>query len=237
MANYIRFAPFYDVVMGNRKQASDLLLDLVREHNPSARKVLELACGTGSVLQHFGKRYELYGLDLSSSMLAIARRKVPRATLSRQNMVSFRLQQRFDVMFCVYDSINHVLSFDDWKRTMANAHKHLAQGGIFIFDINTLKKLARHVTEPAWFHPFGRNFVIINVSDDGRRVSNWNIKVFEHIKRNQYLLHEENIKEVSFPKERIIRALRSCFRRVKVVDPDRDYPERKGERLYFICKK
>jgi len=129
------------------------------------------------------------------------------------------------------------LSFDDWKRIMANARKHLTQGGIFIFDINTEKKLARHVAKPAWFHPFGRNLLVINVSDAGRRVSNWNIKVFEHIKRNQYVLHEENIKEVSFPKERIIRAVRSRFSGVKVIDPDRDQPEKKGERLYFVCKK
>jgi SAM-dependent methyltransferase len=237
MANYTQFAPFYDAVMGDRKEATGFLLSLVREYHPNARKVLELACGTGSVLQHFGKRYELYGVDLSSNMLAVARKKVPRAILSCQNMVSFRLQQRFDVIFCVYDSINHVLSFSDWKRTLANAHKHLAQPGIFIFDINTQKKLARHIAEPAWFHPFGANFLVIKVSDAGGRVSNWNIKVFEHSKRNQYLLHEEDIKEVSFPKERIIRAVRSRFSGVNVIDPDRDQPEKKGERLYFVCKK
>jgi len=39
------------------------------------------------------------------------------------------------------------------------------------------------------------------------------------------------------PKERIIRAVRARFSGVKVIDPDRDQPEKKGERLYFVCKK
>ena len=72
----------------------------------------------------------------------------------------------------------------------------------------------------------------MTVSIDRQGVSNWNIKVFEHTKRNQYVLHEENIKEVSFPKDQIARAVKSRFRSVKVIDP-----ERNGERLYFICKK
>jgi SAM-dependent methyltransferase len=170
--------------------------------------------------------------DLSSKMLAVAKKRVPRARLSRQNMISFRLPERFDVILSVFDTINHVLSFSGWQKIFANAHKHLAEGGVFIFDINTQKKLSRHAAEPAWFHPFGTNFLVMTVSIDLKGVSNWNIKVFERIKRNQYVLHEENIKEASFPEERIASALKSHFRSVKVVDP-----ERNGERLYFICKK
>jgi ubiquinone/menaquinone biosynthesis C-methylase UbiE len=37
------------------------------------------------------KRYEVWGLDLSRQMLALAKKKVPRAKLTHQNMVSFRL--------------------------------------------------------------------------------------------------------------------------------------------------
>lgn len=170
-------------------------------------------------------------------MLAIARKKVPRARLSRQDMVSFRLPGEFDLIFCVYDFINHIMSFSDWERTFANAHKHLAQGGIFILDINTQKRLARHTAQPAWFHPMGSDFFVIKVSDAGRGVSNWNIKVFEHTKRNQYVLREENIKEISFPKEKIIDVLKAYFRGVKVIDSNPDHRETKGERLYFICRK
>lgn len=232
MESYERFAPFYDAVMGESIEPTRQLLGFVRTYNPKAKKILELGCGTGSVLQHIGKRYDLYGLDLSSKMLAVAKKKVPRARLSRQNMVSFRLPERFDVILCVFDTINHVLSFSGWQKVFAKAHLHLAKGGVFIFDINTQQKLSRLAAERAWFHPFGSNFLVMTVSIDGKGVSNWNIKVFERTRRNQYVLHEENIKEVSFPEQRIARALKSHFRTVKVIDA-----ERNGERLYFISKK
>jgi cyclopropane fatty-acyl-phospholipid synthase-like methyltransferase len=84
-----------------------------------------LACGTGSVLKHLAKHYDVCGFDLSKEMLSIARHKVPRARLLRQGMVSFCLAERFDAICCVFDSINHVLTFADWKRLFATVHQHL----------------------------------------------------------------------------------------------------------------
>jgi len=66
--------------------------------------------------------------------------------------------------------------------------------------------------------------------------SNWNIKVFERTHRNRYLLHEEDIREVSFPTRKIVRALRVHFPRVEIIDPGRKRPSVESERLYFICK-
>jgi SAM-dependent methyltransferase len=237
MKTYNKFAPFYDMVMGDRKESTGQLIGFLRTYQPNARRILELGCGTGSVLRHFGKRYELWGLDLSNKMLAVAKSKVPHAKLFRRNMVSFRLAQRFDVIFCIFDSINHLLSFTDWKRTFANAHRHLADGGVFIFDINTQKKLRRLIAEPPWCHAFGPNVLLINVSNASRGVSNWNVKVFEHTRRNQYVLHEENINEISFPEKKVTSALKKYFNTITVVDPDRNDWKRKGERLYFICKR
>jgi SAM-dependent methyltransferase len=171
-------------------------------------------------------------------MLSIARKKVPQAKLSLQNMLTFRLRQRFDVICCVYDSINHVAGFSHWKQLFGNVHRHLAAGGVFVFDINTQKKLDRHIAEPAWVHQFGDNLLIMKVTGTGKgKGSNWNIKVFERTGRNRYRLHEEDIQEVSFPKQKIVRALSVYFPSVEIIDTDRKRPSMESERLYFICKK
>jgi predicted TPR repeat methyltransferase len=149
MASYDTFGKFYDAVMGDRAQATERIRGFIRKARPKAKNVLELACGTGSVLKHLSKHYEVWGLDLSKQMLSVARKKVPHARLSRQNMVTFHLRQRFDVICCVFDSINHIASFTDWKFLFGNVHQHLSDGGVFIFDINTLKVLDRHIAEPA----------------------------------------------------------------------------------------
>ncbi|HEV2352275.1 MAG TPA: class I SAM-dependent methyltransferase [Terriglobia bacterium] len=237
MASYDTFGKFYDAVMGDRAKEAERLRSFIRKANPKAKKILELACGTGSLLKHWSRHYRVYGLDLSKQMLSIARKKVPQANLSRQNMVTFHLPERFDVICCVYDSINHVSSFSQWKAIFRNIHQHLSTGGAFVFDINTQKKLNRHIAEPAWVHRFGDNFLIMKVTGtEKNRTSNWNIKVFERIRRNRYLLHEEDIQEVSFPTRKIVRALRVHFPSVEIMDPDRKHPSMESDRLYFICK-
>lgn len=108
---------------------------------------------------------------------------------------------------------------------------------LFFADMNTQRKLERHIAEPPWVHQFGRNLLIIDVTGLANHGSNWNIKVFEHLNHTRYLLHEEDIVEVSFPLEKIMGALRSHFVNVRVVDPNRRRPTGKSERLFFIANR
>lgn len=168
MASYDTFGKFYDAIMGDRAKATQRLRGFIRKATPKAKNILELACGTGSVLKHFSKHYHVHGLDLSKQMLSIAKKKVPQAKLSRKNMVTFQLRQRFDVICCVFDSMNHVSSFSDWEALFRNVRQHLLTGGVFVFDINTQKKLNRLIAEPAWVHRFGNNFLIMKVTGAGK---------------------------------------------------------------------
>jgi SAM-dependent methyltransferase len=235
MPAYESFGRFYDAVMGDRAPAAEHLLKLIRAAKPDARNLLELGCGTGSILKRLQADYEVSGLDASSRMLSIARRKVPRAKLFRQDMTDFKIGDRFDVICCVYDTINHVRRFSDWKKVFAAVRRHLSPGGCFIFDINTQRKLEFVSAQPPWVHRFGKNLLIMKVTALGNHGSNWNIKVFEHLSKNRYALHEEDIVEVSFPVQRIVAALRSHFAKVRVIDADGRRPGAKSDRLFFIA--
>jgi SAM-dependent methyltransferase len=235
MPAYEIFGKFYDDVMGDRERPAEDLRKLIQATKPNATNLLELGCGSGSMLKHLQHSYEVFGVDISSRMLSIARHKVPQAKLFRQDMVDFHINARFDVICCVFDSINHVRRFSDWKRVFARVRRHLSPGGCFIFDINTQRKLERHIAERPWVHRFGKNLLIIDVTALPRRASNWNIKVFEHLTTNRYALHEENIVEVSFPSQEIVDALRAHFVKVRVIDTDRNRPAAKSERLFFVA--
>jgi SAM-dependent methyltransferase len=237
MPCYEVFGDFYDAVMGDRAEAAEQLRELIRATEPNANNVLELGCGTGSILKHLQDAYEVSGLDTSSKMLSIARKKVPRAKLYRQNMVDFQIADRFDVIFCVFDSINHVRRFPDWKKVFAGVSRHLSPGGCFIFDVNTQRKLERVIGEPPWVHWFGRNLLIIDVTALQKRGSNWNVKVFEFMNGRRYVLREEDIVEVSFPLRQIVAALRTHYVKVRVIDPERTRATAKSERLFFTCTK
>ena len=119
MTSYERFGEFYDAVMGDRRAAAEQVVELIRAAKPDAKNVLELGCGTGSILKCLQDAYEVSGLDISGKMLSVARKKVPRSKLFRQDMVDFRIDGRFDVIFCVFDSLNHVRRFSDWKKVFA----------------------------------------------------------------------------------------------------------------------
>jgi ubiquinone/menaquinone biosynthesis C-methylase UbiE len=51
MRSYEVFAPFYDAVQGDRAEHVTYMRELIEKHHPTARTVLELACGTGSILK------------------------------------------------------------------------------------------------------------------------------------------------------------------------------------------
>src|SRR3989339_606134 len=116
MSSYDIFAKFYDSVMGDRMMERMAIEKLIKRHKPFAKSILELGCGTGIFLKYFFDRgYDVAGIDLSEKMLAVARRRIPDADLFIQDMTKFSLAKRYDVILCLFDSINHVLTYDNWE--------------------------------------------------------------------------------------------------------------------------
>lgn len=223
--------------MGDRTEMASYIRRLIHQHKPKAKTLLELACGTGAILKILGKYYDVAGLDLSSQMLAIARKKLPHVRFYRKDMVRFDLGTKFDVIICVFDSINHVLRFPDWQKIFRNVTRHLEPDGLFLFDINTEAKLGRLIRAPTWVNKFGRNLELIKVTAGRRGIANWNARVFEHQSGNKYRLFEEDLKQISFPVQQIRAALRKQFTKVKVLDASGRKPSGKSNRLYFACKR
>ncbi len=166
--SYEKFYRFYDAVMGDRSAAASYIASLIDLHRPGARTVLEIGCGTGTILGLLSQSYEVAGLDRSCKMLAVARRKLPHIRLLRQEMMSFQIHRRFDAIVCAFDSINHLHRFVDWRKTFRSVASHLNGGGVFVFDVNTIGKLQRLADGPAWIKQFDRDLVIIKVNR-GRR--------------------------------------------------------------------
>jgi SAM-dependent methyltransferase len=98
--------------------------------------VLELACGTGNLAKVFLDRgYSVEGFDMSGSMLSIARKKGLR--IYRGDMADFELNKDYDLILCVFGSMNYIKDQSDLQRCFCSVSRHLARGGLFIFDINS----------------------------------------------------------------------------------------------------
>jgi ubiquinone/menaquinone biosynthesis C-methylase UbiE len=236
MTNYDLFAEHYDAVMGKPVERAKLIESYIFKYHGKPKKVLEIACGTGSVLALLDKRYELSGLDLSQGMIDVAQKKIRKGTFYKRDMTSFSIDEKFDVIFCVFDSINHLVKFSDWEKTFKSVKNHLAPGGVFIFDINTEFKLASLTSGGLFTRKFGNNYIIMDISLLPKNVMNWNVRVFEKSSKSTYSMYEENIKEVSFSASRIRNSLDKYFSFVKVIDPKRTRPAKNSRMLYFVCK-
>ena len=225
---YGAYAAFYDTHQGDRAEHAAYVRSLIEQHHPQARRVLELACGTGAILAQLRHRYAVVGVDFSEPMLEVAREKLPDVRLIHADMTSISLDERFDVVLCVYDSINHLLRFDEWETVFDRAREHLDDDGVFIFDVNTKEKLdlfdeGRPASQ--WFGD-GHMFWC-----DVRRVEGtylWDIRVFERVGEGDYRLHTEEIRQAVFDADRIRAALEERFSDVSTYgDP--------SNRLHFVA--
>jgi hypothetical protein len=56
-------------------------------------------------------------------------------------MHNFKVDERFDVIFSVFDAMNELKDFDQWKSTFNAVNDHLYRDGLYIFDVFTPKIL------------------------------------------------------------------------------------------------
>ncbi len=144
---YGDLAHFYDAITRPKDYASEVQF-LVRVFRQFAKgkvkRVMDVGCGTGTHAKLLAsKGYEVTGVDISRSMLAIAREKAPRVKFVRQDMRHLRLSRKFDAITCMYGSISYCEDNDELKRVLQRFYLHLEVGGVLVFDV-FLKRLLRN---------------------------------------------------------------------------------------------
>ena len=107
--------------------------------------IVELGCGTGSFTLNMAKRgYDIIGIDMSSDMLDIARKKTAAEGLNvmylEQDMRELDLYCTCGTVLSVCDSVNYLLEDEDVIETFKLVNNFLFPKGLFIFDFNTLHK-------------------------------------------------------------------------------------------------
>lgn len=113
---------------------SSTVAEIIRDREPDAETLLDVACGTGQHLEHLSERFEVEGLDLSSDMLAIARARLPDVPLHEGNMCDFSLDKKFDAVTCLFSSIGYASSTDDLAHAARCMSDHLVDGGVLVVE-------------------------------------------------------------------------------------------------------
>lgn len=138
MNEYKKFGYYYDEVMG--KLNYDLWLEFIEPYLKPNDKVLDLACGTATLVTMLKmKGYDAEGLDLSESILEIAKEKMKvnhlNFNLYHADMTNFKIDKKYDMVTCFFDSINFLNDKKKIKQLFSNVKSHLNENGYFICDI------------------------------------------------------------------------------------------------------
>jgi len=136
-SQFYDLAEYYDPIndwKDYRGETRRLEAIVARFGRPKSTTWLDVACGTGRHLEFLGETYSTVGVDRSRKMLRIARQRLPGVRLIQGDMRTFRLQERFDVVSCLFSAIGHLTTEEDVRTTFANFARHLNPGGVAIVE-------------------------------------------------------------------------------------------------------
>jgi SAM-dependent methyltransferase len=233
---YSEIGYYYDAIVGDRAGAVVTLKKILKEHAPGAKRILEVACGTGSILKGLSSRYDVAGLDLSETMLMGAREKLPEAPLYHGDMRQFTTGEQYDAVLCMFDSINHLTTKSDWKKTFKSIRRHLEPGGLFIFDVNTPVKMEQLSKNPPIVHEFEGHTFILAVEKRGKHGYDWHSRIFAPVSEEYYSCIDETVSESAYSETDIRVLLKDYFKVLSAFDFEGSKKTKNTQRLCFICK-
>lgn len=110
--------------------------------------ILDVGCGTGSLLDLFDDKFKLYGTDISIEMLKIARKKLgKKAKFKLISVEKLDYKNKFDYIFST-EAFHHFTDHNTAMRNFYNALKN--NGTLVIVDLNFGKffNWIFHIIEP-----------------------------------------------------------------------------------------
>ncbi|MCL2844506.1 MAG: class I SAM-dependent methyltransferase [Chitinivibrionia bacterium] len=138
-AQYGALAQIYDKVMSFLSYNSwfDLILKICSQNGlKKDAKILELGAGTGTLGKKLSEsEFSYQGCDLSFEMAQIAKNKGLDFVCADCRNLPFNT--KFDLLLFLFDGINYIFEAEGFTQTFEEAHRVLADGGLFLFDITT----------------------------------------------------------------------------------------------------
>ena len=104
------------------------------------KSLLDLGCGGGHNDHYFQHYFKVTGVDLSESMLALARQLNPDIDYRIGDLRSVSMGKCYDAVV-IADAIVYMLDEDNLRAALANAHRHLRPGGILCTYAEETKEL------------------------------------------------------------------------------------------------
>ncbi len=139
---YAFVADLYDWVIPYRERPDiSFFVDAAKD---AGSPVLEIGCGTGRVLIPSARAgIDVVGLDMSSHMLAVCRKRLreenvavqARVELVQADMRHFDLERRFTLATLPFRPFQHLITVRDQLSCLMSIRRHLVDGGRVVLDL------------------------------------------------------------------------------------------------------
>ncbi len=149
---------YYDTLMKDvpYRMWVSYIVDLLRRLDSAFRfhRILELACGTGTVALEFARKgCQVVGVDIMEGMVEVAREKAQKMGLTKrarfyaQDIAELHLPDEppFDLALCLFDSLNYITDPTKLAQVFVRTFAHVRSGGYFVFDLNSEFALREHL--------------------------------------------------------------------------------------------
>jgi SAM-dependent methyltransferase len=140
---YERLAPVYDHFTDGYDHDAwvERLERIALRHGLRGRRALDVACGTGKSFEPLLRRgYDVTACDISPAMAAQARERagVDPARVVVADMRDLPPLGRFDLVTCLDDAVNYLLTDADLRAAFRSVARLLAPAGVYVFDANSV---------------------------------------------------------------------------------------------------
>ncbi|MHB1483313.1 MAG: class I SAM-dependent methyltransferase [Saccharofermentanales bacterium] len=204
--------------------------------------LLDLGCGTGGFAIEMARRgYDVLGIDQSYEMLSIAKMKDVRESVQfiQQDITAMELFGTVDIIVCLLDTVNHILSEPKLDRMFRLCKNYLNPGGLLIFDAAT-PCYFENILGDNVFYDIKDQYTLIwqNHIDKRRRISSAELTLFFKQDDLTYIRSEDYIEERIYAIEKIESLIHSNG--MKVV---KEYggltfrkPSPSASRVFFVAE-
>jgi len=138
---YDKLSLIYDKLMShvNYKNWADYIVKLFQYSDIKINSIIDISCGTGSLLTNFiNRKYFFCGSDISLPMICRAGPKFDKNVFMVSDVKRMSVKSnRFDAVIFLYDSLNYMQNENQINSLFKEVNRILVKGGIFIFDIIT----------------------------------------------------------------------------------------------------
>lgn len=142
-AQYDAFAPLYDELLGDGffPHLRRAFEQMERRYALRLSSAVDVGCGTGTFVAYLRARGvdPVWGVDRSPGMLAqaVAKNAGNGARFLHQDLRALRLPYRVDLLTCLFDTLNYLLTPADLRIALAAFGRALPPGGHALFDVIT----------------------------------------------------------------------------------------------------